>query len=301
MNRMPTEAKQMALRQSQWQTKEVGGLPLVFSPLLSQYTKLKHAFSTRLGGETKPPMDSFNVGRLVDSSTCREDLLKNRKKLCSTLNLDAQTLVVPDMSHSNVVLLVEKFKSTRPKADGIATRTSGLPILLTFADCVPIVLYDPVKHIVAVIHAGWRGTAIKIVQEGVELLERQGSNPADLVAALGPAIGSCCYPTSPEAAKQLLASLLNGSGKFAPTGESGLDEKSIASTIASAQLEPLFLFKNERFHPDLKAINALQLLQAGVGQVDVTNLCTACQPELFYSHRQSQGQAGRQAAIVGLA
>src|SRR5262249_22886964 len=150
---------------------------------------------------------------------------------CSTLNLDVQTLVVPDMSHSNIVLFVERFKSTRPKADGIATRTPGLPVLLTFADCVPIILYDPVKHVVAIIHAGWRGTAIKIVQEGVKLLEDQGSKPADLVAALGPAIGSCCYPTSLEAASQLVTSLLNGSGKF-DLDESDLAEKSVSSAIA---------------------------------------------------------------------
>ena len=290
----------MAVRQSEWQTKEVDGLPLVFSPLLSKYTRLKYAFSTRLGGNTKAPMDSFNVGRLVDLKTCREDLLKNRQKLCAALEVDAQTLVVPDMSHSNVVLFVEGFKSKRPEADGIATRTSGLPVLLTFADCVPIILYDPVKHVVASIHAGWRGTAIKIAQEGVKLLEAQGSKPADLVAVIGPAIGSCCYPTSLEAASQLVASLVNGSGQFDSDKQSGLDAKLLSSAIVSLQLQEFFLFKDESFHPDLKAINALQVLQAGVGQVDVTNLCTACKPELFYSHRQSQGQAGRQAAIVCL-
>jgi hypothetical protein len=288
----------MALRQSEWQTKEVDGLPLVFSPLLSQHSKLKHAFSTRLGGSTKAPMDSFNVGRLVDSKTCREDLINNRRKLCSVMNLDAQSLVVPDMTHSNIVLFVEEFKSTRPKADGVATATFGLPILLTFADCVPIIIYDPVKHFLTVIHAGWRGTATRIVQEGVKLLEGRGSKPADLVAAIGPAIGSCCYPTGLEAASQLVISLLNGSGKFDLDKEP--DHDAILSAIGSAQLEDLFVLKDDRFHPELKAINALQLLQAGVGQIDVTNLCTACRPELFYSHRQSQGLGGRQAAIASL-
>lgn len=294
---MLSESKKMALRQSEWQTKEVDGLPLVFSPLLSQHSKLKHAFSTRLGGKTKAPMESFNVGRLTDSSTCREDLMNNRQKLCAVMNVDAQSLVVPDMTHSKVVLFVEKFKSARPKADGIATATSGLPILLTFADCVPIVIYDPVKHILAVVHAGWRGTASKIAQEGVKLLEERGSKAKDLVAAIGPAIGSCCYPTGLEAAGQLVFSLLNGSGKH---DKKELDHPSILSAIGSGQLEELFVLRNEQFHPELKAINAVQLLLAGVGQIDVTNLCTACRPELFYSHRQSQGQAGRQAAIACL-
>src|SRR5579883_384214 len=230
MTRTPSETKKMAPHQSEWQTREVNGLPLVFSPLLSQYSKLKHAFSTRLGGNTKAPMESFNVGRLVDSKTCREDLMNNRQKLCAVMNLDAQSLVVPDMTHSKVVLFVEKFKSTRPKADGVATATTGLPILLTFADCVPIIIYDPVKHLLAVVHAGWRGTASKIAQEGVRLLEDRGSKPADLVAAIGPAIGSCCYPTGLEAAGQLVHSVLNG---CANDMKKDLDHTSILSTIGS--------------------------------------------------------------------
>jgi polyphenol oxidase len=300
MKTVSHEMQQSALRQCDWLLKEVDGLPLVFSPLLSRFPKLVHAFSTRLGGETKPPMESFNVGRLVDSSTCREDLLKNRSRLCSALGLNAASLIVPDMTHSNVVLFVEKPQPARPQADGIATTTPGLPLLLTFADCVPIIIFDPVGDLLAVVHAGWRGTASGIVQEAVSLLVGRGSQKSALVAAIGPAIGSCCYPTGWDAASQLIASLLS---KQANVNDSCIEEanpNSLMSTIRDTKLQEFFLIKDETIHPDLKAINALQLLQAGVEQIDITNFCTACKPELFYSHRQSQGEAGRQAALACL-
>src|SRR5262249_48579305 len=132
-----------------------------------------------------------------------------------------------------------------------------------------------------------------IASQGVRLLAKHGSRVDHLVAAIGPAIGSCCYPTGLEAASQLLTSLVDG---LALNG----DPHALMSTIKEASLEEFFLIKDDRFHPDLKAINALQLSRAGVKQVDVTNLCTSCKPELFYSHRLSQGTAGRQAAVACL-
>jgi len=124
-------------------------------------------------------------------------------------------------------------------------------------------------------------------------LSKHGSRVDNLAAAIGPAIGSCCYPTGLEAASQLLASLVEG---HALNG----DPQALMSTIKKGSLEEFFLIKDDRFHPDLKAINALQLFKAGVKHVDVTNLCTSCKPDLFYSHRFSEGKAGRQAAVACL-
>ena len=137
-----------------------------------------------------------------------------------------------------------------------------------------IILYDPVRQALAVVHAGWRGTAASIIKNAVrEMQSNFESRPQDILGAVGPAIGTCCYPTGDDAAEKLSKTVENASG---------LIER--AST-------------GEQFRADLKALNAMQLYEAGLQSVDVTDLCTACRPDIFYSHRQSGGKTGRQGAI----
>ena len=159
----------------------------------------------------------------------------------------------------------------------MTTNLRGYPLLLHFADCVPIILYDPKQAAIAVVHAGWRGTATSIVQNAVkEMTENFGTRAADVIAAVGPAIGSCCYPTGDDAAEKL-----------------GRTVKDAAGLIERPK-------EGDQFRADLKALNAMQLLEAGVQNVDVTDLCTACRPDIFYSHRQSGGKTGRQGALAQL-
>lgn len=268
-----------ALEKHQWLRSERGSIVLHQSPLLARYCDLlEHAFTTRLGGNSLPPMSNFNLGRHIDDELIRQDAMKNRKSLCEALNADHERLVVPGQVHSaTIVSCVDVLdKGALQNVDAIATNTRALPVLLHFADCVPVILFDPVTMAIAVIHAGWRGTASMIVKNGVnELSDKFGAKPSNIKAAIGPAIGSCCYPTSPEAAEQL--------------AQTATHARSLI--IAQAGEQP---------RPDLKAINALQLLESGVGEVDVTDLCTACLPDLFYSHRQSGGKTGRQGAIAML-
>ncbi|HEY9787932.1 MAG TPA: peptidoglycan editing factor PgeF, partial [Candidatus Obscuribacterales bacterium] len=202
-----------------------------------------------------------------------DDALKNRFRLCETLAVPSQRLKVPGQVHSDRVVFLEETDQLR-EVDAVFTVSPDVPILLHFADCVPIILYERRKNSVCVIHAGWRGTAASIARKAVEnLVNKLKADPRHMVAAVGPAIGSCCYPTSDEAAAQL------------------------ATTISEASL---FIERLEQPRPDLGAINAMQLLKAGVEEVDVCNLCTCCHPELFYSHRHSGGITGRQGAIACL-
>lgn len=268
--------------------------------MLGQFSRLKHAFSTRLGGESVAPLASFNVGRLLASPAVRQDLMKNRDRFCSALGISGDRLVVPDMSHSNVVLAINSVGNERPKADGLATGVANLPIMVTFADCVPILIFDPEKNVFALVHAGWKGTASQIAAEAVKLLQNHwGSSPQSLVAAVGPAIGSCCYPSGSDSVSRLLVSITEteiGNGN----GRAIVDHQNLLEQVSQYELSKFLVLKNDQFHPDLKAINALHLLRAGVGEIDISNLCTACKPEMFYSHRRLGGETGRQGAIACL-
>lgn len=265
-----------ALQKNKWNLVERQGLQLIESPLLAQQPGLVHAFTTRHGGATPAPYESFNLARHVEDDQLRKDAMSNRSILCNALGLDASELVVPSQRHTTNIYIVEigtKPPSLLPEYDGIATK-SNHPLLLHFADCVPVMIFDTEQQVLSVMHAGWRGTACGIVSKGVQLLiSHFGSNAKDIVAAIGPAIGSCCYETGKDVAEKLAHSLKKHNDVFI---------KNIG----------------EKTYPDLKAINAMQLLEAGVTQVDVSDICTACQPEMFYSHRQSGGTTGRQGALA---
>jgi YfiH family protein len=271
LNRTQEAVRELSLTKNDWPQETVDGLTLLFSPLLRSVPGLVHAFTTRLGGQSPEPLDNFNLGRHWHTDESRTNAIHNRARLCAVLGIDVNRLMIPAQIHSSKVAWATEPTSF-PDVDAVATVSKNTPILLHYADCVPIILVDKEKNALCVLHAGWRGTAGGIATHGVEkLVEMLGSNPSDMVAAVGPAIGSCCYPTGEDVAEQL---------------ESTVKDK--AGLIDRREGQP---------RPDLKAVNARQLLEAGVSQVDVSAACTACNPELFYSHRRFAGKTGRQGAI----
>lgn len=263
---------------NEWIREEKGGLPLLFSPILKSFDWMTHAFTTRHGGESAAPLDSFNLGRHWDTAESKLDAMRNRQKLAESLNIDHQRFMVPSQQHTNIVRwLSESELQEQPNltgVDGLVSQVSGMPLLLHFADCVPVMLADSKTRTISVIHAGWRGTASGIVSNAVRMLIERGSDPRDIAIAIGPAIAPCCFETAVDVARQLESSTPGASG--------------------------LINYKNDKAYPDLKAINALQAKNAGVNLIDVSNLCTACNPHIFYSHRQSGGRTGRQGAIACL-
>ncbi len=277
-----------ALKSNQWEIKSVSGLPLIQSPLLNRYAgDLVHAFTTRNGGNTKAPYESFNLGRHVQDDALKADALHNRSILCTALEADLRYLKVPGQVHSgNIVTISEKDSAPElAKVDGVATRLPDVPLLLHFADCVPVIIYEHKKKLLAIVHAGWRGTAQAIARNAVDLLCREfGGGPSAMVAAVGPAIGTCCYPTGDDVVQQLMLTL-------SPPENVKLEIDDLDSLVKAGG-------DSEQPRPDLKAINAMQLLLAGVGEVDVCSFCTSCRPDIFYSHRQSGGITGRQGATA---
>jgi len=318
--------KERALGKNQWIIEKQGDLLLVFSPLLKKYPNFVHAFTTRQGGHSQLPFHSFNIGinQTTDESV-RQDARNNRELLCSALNIPfVQLKTAKQLVHSTKVVMLETVGQP-DEVDGIVTKKTLSPVYMTFADCVPVIIYDPVKHVLCLIHAGWRGTASGISKEAVRFMTAElGSDTNDLVCAVGPAIGSCCYPVGIGAVEKLIYSLIEEkqlkntsekieSWKAEDSWEnwSSLKSEQLADItnkfwllIESLNLEGFFTRGTKQIHVDLKAINASQIMFCGVEQVDVTDLCTACKEDLFYSYRRSfinnEGPTGRQAAIACL-
>ena len=174
--------------------------------------------------------------------------------------------IAPEQTHSDHVEFVDE-RLEYPDTDGLIITKPNQTIRLKFADCTPLIFYDPKTNIGAIAHAGWRGTAQKI---GVKTVQKMDVNPKDIIAIIGPAIGLCCYEVSDEVKEKLLATVQN------PTG----------------------LYKDRNV--DLKAINARQLQEIGVEKIDICPYCTSCDNDLFYSYRKENGTTNRHYAVLRL-
>lgn len=276
---MSNSSVNRALAKNEWTLAKHQEMTLLFSPLLQAEDSLTHAFTTRMGGASSAPLESFNLGRHWDTEESKRDAMENRRRLCDSFSIDSNRLAVPGQQHTSNVEIIGRTKPMEagpyhfPAVDALATENRKQPILLHFADCVPVMLLDRKKKKICVIHAGWRGTASGIVRKSVELMvSKMQCSPKDILAAVGPAIGSCCYETGADVAEKLQKTVSEG--------------------------QELIEFKNGKAFPDLKAFNSMQLLECGVEEIDVSSWCTACHPEVFYSHRQSGGKTGRQGALM---
>ena len=222
-------------------------------------------FTTRQGGFSGGPYESLNLGRWTEDRP--EDVERNRASLADSLRV---RLAYGRQVHGTVVRRVTSSTSAgngEPReADGQSTALAGVAPMVLVADCLPIAVAGP--GAVAMLHAGWRGLAGGVVQEGVRAVrELSGSEPAPLVAAIGPGAGPCCYVVGEDV-----------HAAFAPLG---------SSVRRGANL-------------DLKAIARIELGRAGVEVVHDIGLCTMCDPARFYSHRREHGLTGRQAGVVWL-
>lgn len=225
----------------------------------------------------------FTTRDLPLKSGERDDLIEevehNKKLLCEDFNIPLENLVIPVQTHSyNVVVVNGKQKrvngisSTFENTDALLTNQKNIAIALNFADCVPIIFYDPIQKVVAVAHAGWRGTVAKIGPKTVEKMVKDFEcKPEDIIALIGPAIGKCCFEVKEDVLQQILKSVDN------QPQESALG-----------------------MHVDLKLINKIQLLASGVKKIDLSEYCTSCQNELFFSYRKENGKTARHSAVIML-
>jgi polyphenol oxidase len=251
------------------------------------YPWLRHAFSTRPGGVSTPyGAPSLNLGftKEDDSASVRE----NRRRFTQAI-APTTTLVVPRQIHSAIIRTVTTPDNTQTpegkatiEADGLITTLPNILLGIGTADCVPVLVADTRQRIVAAFHAGWRGSVARIVEQGLaQLRSTHNSHPSDLIAAIGPSIGACCYTVGDEVRTQF----------------------SVAFPYADA------LFSNDLNNPhlDLWEANRRQLLQSGLdpSQITIVAQCTACTRDpnglrRFFSHRDENGHAGRMLNVIGI-
>jgi polyphenol oxidase len=259
---------------------------------------LVHGFSSSHGGASPLRRERvLNLG-FTEWDT-RENVLENRQLFQSALGADRLTLIGLKQFHSDVICDFQSAPAEPCSADASISDTPNLLLGIQTADCVPILLVDPKNRAVAAVHAGWRGTLKRIVEKTIGRMEMQfGTRPAGLLAALGPAIGGCCYEVGTEVAAAFHSQFPQAPEWFDElrTGDEPNPLQWLNQFPPGHQPPP----KNVRL--DLRRANRAQLIAAGVNakNVFVSELCTSCRPDLLFSYRKNGAESGRMMAAIGI-
>ena len=273
-------------------------LQLLQIPAFSKLPFLVHGFSTRPGGiSTLEAEKILNLG--FTEWDARENVLENRRRFQSALGASDLPLISLKQFHSDVIHLFDSAPSDPCRGDAAITDRPGLLLAVQTADCVPILLADPKKRAIAAIHAGWRGTLARIVTKTIGAMHMHfRSNPRDLLAAIGPSIGPCCYEVGTEVVTQFLSQFPDAPSYFDElrTGDEPNPLQWLDMMPPGHQPPP----KNVLL--DLRKANRSQLLDAGLRpqNIHLVDLCTACRPDLLFSYRKQGPQSGRLMAAIAL-
>ena len=260
------------------------GVPFLVCPAFDAAGGAVHGFSTRQGGVSTGVWSSLNLGfkRGDDPDRVRE----NYRRFCAAIGADAGRVVKSHQVHGCCVRPVTAADAGLDvctpapyEADGLITDEPGLCLTVFSADCVPVLLYDPVRGCAAAVHSGWRGTAQAIAARAAEQMVRDyGCRREHILAAIGPGISQCCFETHEDVPRAMTEAFGAGAAPF---------------------ILPL---AGGKFRVDLKGIIARSLREAGVEEahIAVSSHCTACMPELYWSHRVMGGERGSMAAMIQL-
>ncbi|MEJ2717132.1 MAG: peptidoglycan editing factor PgeF [Deltaproteobacteria bacterium] len=272
-------------------------------------------FSLRRGGCSPPPFDSLNFS--INEGDTPENVRANLSLLSGHLLLDPARIAFARQVHGSAIEVLESVPRIAPTADALATAVPGLFLAVKTADCLPILLLDPARRVVAAVHAGWNGTRRRIVRNVVRMMKSEfRSDPSDLLVFLGPAIGSCCYEVGETVlvpfrrefpgADSFIVSLGQRENADPFQRHNPADPIAESSEFLRARgLEPRPLTAtreaSKSFRLNLVGANRAELRREGIPEnhIFATNLCTACYPDLFFSHRRDHGRTGRHIAIVG--
>ncbi len=282
-----------------WSLRTVQGMQVLEVAPFKKLPWLVHGFSTRTGGTS-----TLNSGeRILNLGFTewdrRENVHRNRQAFQSAVGAGDSTLVLLKQFHSPITLFFAAPPEEPRKGDASFTNSRGILLGAQTADCVPILLVDAEKRAVAAVHAGWRGTLARIAEKTVgEMRMHFGSNPADIFAALGPAIDGRCYEVGTELVTEFTSQFADAGEYFDElrTGEEPNPLQWLNMMPPGHQPPP----KNVRL--DLRKANRSQLLAAGLNKASifVSNLCTACHTDLFFSYRKEGARSGRLFAAIGI-
>ena len=246
-----------------------------FQSLLQE--NITQAVFTRKGGVSPKPWNSLNLGNTVGDDPVNVEA--NKQILLESIEYSSKQLVQVHQVHSAHIIKADRPQgnTTNPeRGDAIITNKPGLLMIMRFADCVPIFLYDPVKHAAAIAHAGWKGTINEVAFATVlEMVKQFGSRPADLIAGIGPSIGPDHYQIGEEVINEVRSTYLEDSNQILNNDDDGVKL-------------------------DLWIANEISLTRAGVNKIEIAGICTACDLEDWYSHRGEEGKTGRFGAVLGL-
>lgn len=224
---------------------------------------LTHFFTTR-----ECPIKSKEEGM-------EEIVAENRKMFCKELGISEENLIYPEQRHTDTIDVAQIGKSYYPQADALILTNHEQAVFLNFADCTPLVAYDKKQNIVAVIHAGWKGTVGRIGTKTIQrMIDEFNTNIEDVRVAIGPSISVCCYEVKEDVFNMSMISVENNKG--------------------------LYEFKDGKIFVNLKEINKRQLEEIGVKYIDVCPYCTSCNNDLFYSYRKEGQTTNRHSVIVKL-
>jgi YfiH family protein len=287
---------------AEWSIRRARDLQVVKSRAFGKLDWLVHGFSTRTGGASvlneKP---ALNLGFTEWDE--RERVAANREKFVGALGAREMPLVTLRQFHSDVIHVALASTADAPKADALITSISGLLLGVQTADCVPILLADRRKRVVAAIHAGWRGTLARIAVKTLgQMRMSYGTRPEDVIAALGPAIGRCCYEVGPEVAQAFAAQFPPAADWFDGPFEQLAHGEEPLWLPWLTMMPPGHVPPPPRVQLDLRASNRWQLIDAGVPekQISVSDLCTACRTDLLFSYRREGAKTGRLMAVIGI-
>ncbi|MFC4103902.1 peptidoglycan editing factor PgeF [Paenibacillus xanthanilyticus] len=258
--------------------------------------RLTAGFSSRMGGVSASPWNELNVGLHVGDRA--QDVVRNREVIAEALGWPFEAWTCAEQVHGSRVHRVtaedrgrgrESRESAIGDADALMTNEKDILLASFYADCVPLYFWDPQREAVALAHAGWKGTVAEIAVRTTEAMtEAFGSKPAEIRAAIGPSIGGCCYEVDENVLRHVRPLL---------------EELSALGIVeADSQERAVLPSSPGKARIDLKEINRQIMIKAGIlpTHIEITQWCTGCRTDLFYSHRTEQGRTGRMASWIGL-
>jgi YfiH family protein len=306
-------------RAAQWKLRRSAGLQILESPSLARIPWLTHGFSTRPGGASElAPSHSgsdakkqratekvLNLG-FTDWDS-RDRVLQNRAKFFAALGASKMRVVALRQIHSDIAQVIGDAQAPQGdqalQGDALITREPGVLLTIQTADCIPILLVDIKQRAVAAIHSGWRGTAQRIAEKTLGRMQMEfGTRPPDVIAALGPGIGGCCYEVGHEVVKEFTAKFPNARDWFSGPTDALENSDNDPNWLPWLTMRPPgHAPPAPRAHLDLIAANRAILAGAGIASKNIlsSGFCTACRGDLFFSYRREH-TTGRLMAAIGI-